>query len=85
MAITQKVKLWVLNKYGRLSVWARSGRHRINVSNITKQIKEEITELNDGTSDIVITIKDESLELPEAFRYVDETSLTIATTGLTPE
>lgn len=85
MAITQKVKLWVLNKYGRLSIWARSGRHRINVSNITKQIKEEITELNDGTSDIVITIKDESLELPEAFRYVDETSLTIATTGLTPE
>jgi hypothetical protein len=85
MAIAKKVKLWVLKKYGRQSVWARSGRQRINISNITKQIKEEIAELNDGTSDIVITVNDTSLDLPESFRYVDETSLTIATTGLTPD
>lgn len=85
MAITQKVKLWVLNKYGRHSVWARNGRQRINISNTTKQIKEEIAELNDGTSDIVITVSDNSLDLPESFRYVDEGTLTIKTTGLVPD
>lgn len=84
-AISRKVKQWILDRYGRLSYWARTGRQRINVSNITKQIKEEITELNDGTSDIVITVTDNSLNFPESFRYVDESSLTITTTGLIPD
>lgn len=82
VAVSQKIKLWVIDNYGRNSAWARRGRQRINISDTTDKLKAAVPELSDGKSDVVITVTDPNVNLPEAFRYVADASLTITTIGL---
>lgn len=80
--VEQKVRLWILNQFGRSSAWARRGRQRINISDTTKSLKEAVIELSDGTSDVLIEVDDPELDLPEAFRYVAEETLSVSAISL---
>ncbi|UOO89179.1 hypothetical protein LVJ82_17310 [Vitreoscilla massiliensis] len=82
VAVSQKIKLWVIENFGRNSTWARRGRQRINISDTTDKLKAAVPELSDGKSDVVINVVDPNVNLPEAFRYVSDTSLKITTIGL---
>lgn len=76
-AVKQKVILWLLNRYGRDSAWARKGGQRINWQNTVKGLRESIVELQDGVSDVSVTVSETGKRLPEMFRYVAQNSITI--------
>lgn len=77
VAVKQKVILWLLNRYGRDSAWARKGGQRINWQNTVKGLRESIVELQDGVSDVSVTVSETGKRLPEMFRYVAQNSITI--------
>ena len=81
-AVSQKVKLYLLERYGRGSAWARKGGQRINWQNTVKGLRDSIAELQDGVSDVSVSINETQKRQPENFRYVSETSLTIASEKL---
>lgn len=76
-AVRQKITLWLLEKYGRLSAWARKGGQRINWQQTVKGLRESIIELQDGISDVSVSVTDSGQELPEHFRFVATESIVI--------
>lgn len=76
-AVKRKIKLYLLNQYGKQSAWARKGGQRINWQNTVKGLRENIIELQDGVSDINVAVNESGNRLPEHFRYVAESSITI--------
>lgn len=77
-AVRQKITLWLLGRYGRESAWARKGGQRINWQQTVKGLRESIAELQDGISDVSVTVPPQSeADLPEHFRFVSPESIHI--------
>lgn len=81
-AVKQKIIVYLVAQYGKNSAWARKGGQRINWQNTVKSLRENITELQDGVSDIDIESVQSSNLLPETFRYVSSDSVKIVATKL---
>lgn len=81
-AVKQKALLYLLNRYGRDSAWARKGGQRINWQNTVKELRDNITELQDGVSDVAVSVNETGKRLPEHFRYVAQNSITITSEKL---
>lgn len=80
--VKQKAMLYLLSRYGRDSAWARKGGQRINWQNTVKGLRENIIELQDGVSDVAVSVNETGKRLPEMFRYVAQSSITITSEKL---
>ena len=76
-SVRKQIKVHLIKQYGKNSSWARQGNQRINWQNTIKYLRENITQLQDGISDIAITIEQTQNTLPETFAYVAEDSINI--------
>lgn len=80
--IKQKVSTYLLKRYGKNSVWAKKGGQRINWQQSIKELRENIIELQDGISDISLTVDDIADSKPEYFCYVTEDTINITSSKL---
>lgn len=77
-AVSQQIKEIVLAEYGETSAWAKRGQGWIKKKRITEECVDAVQALQDEASDIDVTVTDPpAARLPEQFRYVSATSLTI--------
>lgn len=82
-AVKSQIINFLLDKYGATSEWAKNGAGRINSQNTIKMLREKIPALQDGVSDIVLTVSESiSKRLPEHWRYVTENSISITSEKL---
>ena len=78
-----RIREILLQNYGRDSEWARRGRNRINWRATSELLKSKIIELQDSTSDISVTVLDDTIaNTPEEFRYVATQSISMSNSPL---
>lgn len=80
--VRQQIVLWLLNQYGRNSLWAKRGGQRINNRNTVRELTQSIPQFADGGSDLSMTFTQPSVILPELFQYVTAASITINNTPI---
>ncbi|AUZ05265.1 hypothetical protein ADP71_17380 [Vitreoscilla sp. C1] len=80
--VSQQIKLWLLNQYGRDSLWAKRGGQRINNRNTVRELTKAIAQFADGGSDLSMVIEQPQNHLPEVFQYVSAASISITNTPI---
>lgn len=80
--VKKKIIMYLLERYGKNSQWAKTSGQRINWQDTVKGLRDNIIELQDGNSDIAVTV-DELLELkPEDFCYCTKDTIHITVNKL---
>lgn len=77
-AVTQQIRQAVLSEYGRDSLMARRGMVVLQFKRVYEHLRSKVAALQDAGSDFSVTIAPSAVAvLPEHWRFVSETSLTV--------
>jgi len=76
-AVKQQASELVLSQYGRDSTWAKRGSSRVLYRRVTSLLEDAIQACQAEDADIQVAVQDEAILLPETYRYVSASSLSI--------
>lgn len=80
--VKNKIISLLIEWYGRNSIFARKGMVRINWMKTISNLKDNIIELQDGVSDISLSVDDMDDLKPENFCFVDAETISITSSKL---
>jgi hypothetical protein len=75
--VKEQIRQLVIAEYGQDSMFAKRGSNRIRYKRLYDMLENNVQALQGVNSDFTLTINDTATILPESFRYVSNTSLTI--------
>ena len=75
--VEQQIEEIILGRWGRDSEFAKAGLNKVLYKDIYKALTDGVAALQGAQSDLEVEVTDSPEILPEEYRYIDSTSLTI--------